>query len=127
MTRLSIASLLVLCLSLGAGMVTGCKSAGMGAETRADITAQMKAAEDPIQQCYADALKQNRRLKGRISLRLVAEANTGQFKNISVLRDEPGEPAITKCVVAEIGKLKLSKPASSQVQIDQAINLMPNN
>ena len=126
MTRLSITSLLVLCLSLCLA-VAGCKGAGMGPETRADITAQMKTAEDPIQACYADVLKKNRRVKGRISLRLVAEANSGQFKNISVLRDEPGEPEITKCVVAEIGKLKLSKPTSSQVQIDQAINLMPNN
>ncbi len=107
--------------------LAACKSAGMGPETRADIIAQMKLAEDPIQACYAEALKQNRKLKGRISLRLVAEASTGQFKNISVLRDEPGDGEVTRCVVAEIGKLKLSKPTSSHLQIDQAINLMPNN
>jgi hypothetical protein len=123
MTRLSIIALVfAACLA-----AAGCKSAGMGPETRADITAQMKLAEPPIQACYADALKKNRRLKGRISLRLVAEASTGQFKNINVLRDEPRDPAITQCVVGEIGKLKLSKPTKSSVQIDQPINLMPNN
>ena len=123
MTRLSIiAGFLAGGLALGA-----CKSAGMGPETRADIAAQVKTAEGPIQACYAEALKKNRRVKGTISLRLVAEASTGQFKNVSVLRDEPRDPAVTQCVVAEISKLKLSKPTSSSVQISQPIRLMPNN
>jgi hypothetical protein len=123
MTRLSIITVFLAgALALGA-----CKSAGMGPETRADIAAQLKTAEAPIQACYAEALKKNRRSKGVISLRFVAEASTGQFKNINILRDEPGNPDITKCVVEEIGKLKLSKPTSSQVLIDQPIRLMPNN
>jgi hypothetical protein len=119
-------SLLAVLLA-GAAALPGCKSAGMGAETRADIAAQMKTAEEPIQACYADALKKNRKAKGVISLQFVAEAKTGQFKSINVLRDEPRDPAITQCVVAEVGKLKLSKPTSAQVQINQPIRLMPNN
>ncbi len=126
MTRLSIMSLLAAGLAAGLALA-GCKSAGMGPETRADITAQMKLAEEPIQACYAQVLKGNRRVKGRISVQLVAEANTGQFKSINVLRDEPQHPELTRCVVAEIGKLKLSKPTSSSVQINQPILLMPNN
>jgi hypothetical protein len=125
MTRLSI-SISILSLLLGSGLAA-CKSAGMGPETRADIAAQLKTAEAPIQACYAEALKKNRRAKGVISLRFIAEASTGQFKSINVLRDEPRDPAITQCVVAEVGKLKLSKPTSSAVQIDQPIRLMPNN
>jgi hypothetical protein len=125
MTRLTIKSLL-LALALALALAA-CKSAGMGPETRADIAAQMKLAEEPIQACYADVLQNNRRVKGTISLRLVAEANTGQFKNISVLRDEPRHPAVTQCVVTEIGKLKLSNPTGSAVQIDQPIRLMPSN
>jgi hypothetical protein len=127
MSRSSIRSLLSLLLVAGAAALAACKSAGMGPETRADIAAQLKQAEGPIQACYADALKKNRRAKGVISLRFVAEANTGQFKSINVLRDEPREPAITQCVVGEVGKLKLSKPTSSAVLIDQPIRLMPNN
>ena len=126
MTRLPIMILLAGLLA-GAAALVGCKSAGMGAETRADITAQMKMAEAPIQTCYADALKKNRRTQGVISLRFIAEASTGQFKSINVLRDEPRDPAITQCVVAEVGKLKLSKPTSAAVQIDQPIRLVPNN
>jgi hypothetical protein len=123
MTRLSIMAGFL----AGAAALASCKSAGMGAETRADITAQLKAAEGPIQSCYAEALKKNRRAKGVISLQFVAEANTGQFKNINVLRDEPRDPAITQCVVGEVGKLKLSKPTSASVQINQPIRLSPNN
>ncbi len=37
-----------------------------------------------------------------------------------MLRDEPHDPAITQCVVAEVGKLKLSKPTSASVQIEPA-------
>ena len=128
MTRLLILTPMTLVTVLaGAAALAGCKGAGMGAETRADIAAQMKTAEEPIQACYADALKKNRKAKGVISLRFVAEAKTGQFKSINVLRDEPRDPAITQCVVAEVGKLKLSKPTSASVQIDQPIKLMPNN
>ena len=126
MTRLPIMILLAGLLP-GAASLVGCKSAGMGADTRADIAAQMKMAETPIQTCYADALKKNRRTQGVISLRFIAEASTGQFKSINVLRDEPRDPAITQCVVAEVGKLKLSKPTSAAVQIDQPIRLVPNN
>jgi len=122
MTRLSIMTLL-----LAGAALAACKSAGMGPETRADITAQLKTAEGPIQSCYSEALKKNRRAKGVISLRFIAEASTGQFKSINVLRDEPADPAITQCVVAEVGKLKLSKPTSSSVMIDQPIRLLPNN
>jgi hypothetical protein len=122
MTRLSI-----LCALTAAAALAACKSAGMGAETRTAVAAQMKLAEGPIQRCYADALKKNRRAKGVISLQLIAEAGTGQFKNITVLRDEPREPAITQCVVAEVGKLKLDKPTRSNVQINQPIRLSPNN
>lgn len=127
MTR-SITSLALLAAALAVLPTLGaCKSAGTGAETRADIAAQMKLAESPIQACYAEALKKNRRIKGTLSLRLTAEASTGQFKNINVLRDEPGDTAVRQCVLAEIGKLKLSKPTSSSVQIDQPIRFAPSN
>jgi hypothetical protein len=114
----------MLVASLGAA---ACKSAGMGPETRADIQARMQSAQGPIQACYAAALKENRRIKGTLSLRLTAEASTGQFKNITVLRDEPNSKAVRTCVLEEIGKLKLEKPTSSAVQIDQAIRFAPNN
>jgi hypothetical protein len=120
MTRLSLLLLALLALA-------ACKKSGTGPETRADIAAQMKKAEGPIQACYAEALKQNRRIKGRFSIRLVAEASTGQFKNINVLRDEPNDPAVRKCILEEIGKLKLDKPTGSSVQIDQPILFAPNN
>jgi hypothetical protein len=130
MTRASIpASPVLACLlALGAlGALGACKSAGMGPEAHADIAAQMRKAEGPIQACYADALKQNRRLRGRISTRLTAEGGTGQFKNVNVLRDEPADPELTRCVVTELGKLKLDKPTKTSLLVDQPINLMPSN
>src|SRR5690606_9693636 len=125
MTRPTITRLLLAALPAALLAAPACKSAGMGAETRADIAAQIRTAEAPLQACYADALKQNRRVRGTISLRFVAEAGTGQFKDINFLRDEPNDPAVRRCVVDEIGKLKLSKPTSAAVQIDQPIRFLP--
>lgn len=104
----------------GALGVAACSS-GVGPETRTDIQAQMRTAEGPIQSCYQRELAANRRIQGTLSLRLTAEGGTGQFKNITVLRDEPRSNEVTQCVIAEISKLKLAKPPKSSVQIDQPI------
>lgn len=122
-----IASKYILIASAAALLGTGCKSAGMGAETRADITATMQNAQEPLQACYAAALKSNRRLKGMITLEFVAEASTGQFKNVIVRRDEVADPAVRSCILEEVGKLKLAKATSSNLQINYPLRFAPAN
>lgn len=107
-------------LLLAVSALAACSS-GVGPETRADIQAQIRTAEGPIQACYQAELKANRRIRGTLSLRFTAEGGTGQFKNITVLRDEPRSNEVSQCVIAELSKLKLSKPTKSSVQIDQPI------
>ena len=116
-------SLVAAALLLG----VGCKGAGMGVETRTDITTQMTSVQGPIQECYAAALKSNRRIKGVMSLEFIAEASTGQFKNINIRRDEVNDVAVRQCVLAEVGKLKLSKATSSNIQIAYPLRFEPNN
>lgn len=125
MTQRSIPSLLGV---VGAVLLAGgCKSAGMGTETRTDIASQMQAAQGPIQDCYAAALKSNRKIKGMMTLEFVAEASTGQFKNIIVRRDETNDPALRQCVLGEVGKLKLAKATSSNLQINYPLRFAPNH
>lgn len=108
-------------LSLALSIAGAACSSGVGPGTRTDIQEQMRTAEGPIQTCFQRELAANRRIRGTLSLRLTAEGGTGQFKNITVLRDEPRSNEVTQCVIAEIGKLKLAKPTKSSIQIDQPI------
>jgi hypothetical protein len=99
----------------------GCGGAGMGPETRADIQARMQTVHEPIQACYADALR------GMVTIELYAEPSTGAFKNITFLRDEVKDPQVRDCIVNEVGKLKLDKPTSARVTINYPFRFMPNN
>jgi hypothetical protein len=112
------------CLALG---LAGCGGSGLGADTRADITARMTSAQQPLQACYEAALKSNRKLSGMMVLTFVAAPETGQFQEILVARDELRDPGIRQCVVNEVAKLKLEKPQASRVSISYPIRFAPNN
>jgi hypothetical protein len=114
-------------LAAGVATVAGCGGTGMGADTRADITARMTSAQQPLESCYQAALKTNRKLKGMIVLAFVAAPDTGQFQEITLTRDELGDPGVRKCVIDEVGKLKLEKPQASRVSISYPIRFAPSN
>ncbi len=113
-------------LLIAAGLAAGCGGTGLGADTRADITARMTTAQQPLEGCYQAALKTNRKLKGMMVLAFVAAPQTGQFQEITVTRDELGDPGVRKCVIDEVGKLKLDKPQASRVSISYPIHFAPN-
>jgi hypothetical protein len=112
---------------VGLAIAAGCGGTGLGAETRADITARMTTAQGPLEACYQAALKGNRKLRGMMVLQFVAEPSTGEFRDITIVRDELNDPAVRKCVIDEVGKLKLEKPQASRVSINYPIQFAPNN
>jgi hypothetical protein len=112
---------------VGLAIAAGCGGTGMGAATRADITAQMATAQRPLESCYQAALKSNRKLRGMIVLSFVATPSTGEFRDITIVRDELNDPAVRKCVIDEVGKLKLEKPQASRVSINYPIHFAPSN
>jgi hypothetical protein len=118
---------LALAMGAGAGTVAGCGGTGLGAETRADITARMTSAQSPIEACYEAALKNNRKLQGMMVLSFVAAPKTGEFQEITVVRDELNDPGVRTCVIGEIAKLKLDKPQGSRVSINYPIRFAPRN
>jgi hypothetical protein len=109
------------------GLAAGCGGTGLGAETRADITARMATAQQPLESCYQTALKQNRKLQGMMVLSFVAAPSTGEFRDITIVRDELNDPSVRKCVIDEVSKLKLEKPQGSRVSISYPIRFAPNN
>jgi hypothetical protein len=117
---------LVLWLAGSATLAVGCGGTGMGADTRADITGRMTTLQQPLESCYQAALKTNRKLQGMMVLAFVAAPQTGQFQDITVTRDELNDPGMRKCVVDEVGKLKLEKPQAARVSISYPIRFAPN-
>lgn len=105
--------------------VAGCAKSGMGADVRADITTQMQSASDPIQACYAEALKRDRKLRGRIELDMTAAPSTGEFVDVRVVRDEVGDPTMRQCVIEAVGVLRLAKPQSTKLAIRYPIDFAP--
>ena len=105
----------------------GCGGTGMGAETRADIAARMATVQQPLASCYHAALQHNRKLQGMMVLSFAAAPQTGQFQEITIVRDELNDAEVRKCVIDEVGKLKLEKPQGSRVAINYPIHFAPNN
>jgi hypothetical protein len=118
------ASLRALGLTL-ALTAAACGGTGLGAATRADIAAQMATTQAPLESCYEAALKTNRKLAGMVVLSFVAAPKTGQFENVTITRDEVRDPAVRRCVVEEVSKLKLEKPQGSRVSISYPIHFAP--
>ena len=97
-----------------------------GGDTRADITARMTSAQQPIAACYHAGLKTNRKLTGTMVLAFAAAPDTGQFTDIQVTRDELGDPGVRQCVIDTVGKLKLAKPQATRLSISYPIHFAPN-
>jgi hypothetical protein len=60
-----------------------------------------------------------------IVLSFVAAPKTGQFQDITITHDEVNDPAVRRCVLEEVGKLKLDKPQGSRVSISFPIHFAP--
>ena len=105
--------------------LAGCGGSGMGKTVRADVTARMDSAADPIAACYKTALEKNRKLKGTMVLSFKAAPSTGAFENVQIVRDDIGDPAVRECVIAEVGKLKLAEPQKTALAIEYPIDFAP--
>lgn len=107
-------------LVLGLGVTSlaaGCRT-GADPALRADISAKLQSAQAPIQACYQKSLTTNRKLRGMYVVSLAANAETGQFQDIALRRDEPGDPVLRYCVIGELAKLKLDMPPGARVEVE---------
>ena len=115
-------------LAVVAALATAaCSRTGTGAGVRADITARMQTIQGPIQQCYSDALKANRRLKGMMVVNFRAAAGTGQFDQVTIGRNEAVDASLGRCVVELVAKLKLETPQRTAAEIAYPIRFAPSN
>ncbi len=109
-------------------LATGaCKHAGTGPEVRADITARMQSIQEPLATCYAKALEANRKLRGVVVVDFTVKADTGEFTQLRVSRDEIGDPTVTQCVLEKMGTLKLATPQKTAVAASYPVDFAPAN
>jgi hypothetical protein len=122
MTKLIALSIVSATLLADAGCKTG------SPEVRNSIIAQMQTTKPQLDACYQIALARNRKLPGgMITVELIAEAGTGQFKNVLIRRDEVQDPQVRQCVITQVSHLKLDKPPSSNTQIPYAFRFTAQN
>ncbi len=106
----------------------GACATGTDPKIRTDISAKLTSAQPPIQACYQRSLFTNRKLRGMYVVQFAAAADTGQFQEISLRRDEPADPVLRYCVIQEIAKLKLDKPPGKRIEVDSVpIKFEPAN
>lgn len=114
-------------ITVALALAGACSRTGTGGAVRTDITARMQTIQSPIQMCYAVALERNRKLRGMMVLSFRAAPNTGQFDQITVTRDEIADEQVKKCVLDEVGKLKLATPQKTAVTVSYPIDFQPSN
>ena len=99
------------------GALAACKS-GPDPAIRTNIGAKLDSAQPTIQACYQKSLTTNRKLRGMYVAQLAVNAESGQFAEITLRRDEPADPVLRFCVIQELAKLKLDKPPGKRIEID---------
>ncbi len=112
-------------VAMASALLLGCSKNGMGAEVRTDISGRMETAQPDFTACYEAALKKSRKVKGMMILSITAAADTGEFKNITVSRDELGDPDMKTCVIEEVAKLKLEKPQKTNTTFSYPLRFAP--
>ncbi len=128
MNRLQTIFAAALVLATGAGAaasLTACGNTGLGSAVRTDIVARMQTTQSPIAACYETRLEDNRKLRGTIVLGVTAAAKTGEFTEVTIRRDDLGDPQLNDCIVAEVKKLKLEKPTTAQVSFEYPLAFAP--
>ena len=107
------------------GAASGCSKNGLGKEVRSDVSGQMETAQPDFTACYTAALGKSRKVRGMLVLSITAAAETGEFKNITVTRDELGDPDMKKCVIDEVAQLKLEKPQKTNITFSYPLRFSP--
>ena len=103
----------------------GCKSSGLGTDVRNDVSLRMASVNTPIAACYEEALKTNRKLKGRMVVSFATEPGTGKFKSVKIVENELPDPGLEQCVIGQVSTLALAQPTKTSVAITYPLAFSP--
>lgn len=119
------AALVASLMALGAA--AGCGGSGMGKAVRQDITERMASTQPTLSSCYEKALKEHRRLHGKIVVKFQAAAGTGKFTNVRVIHNQLLDKEVEACVVSAVSALSLARPQKTVVSVEYPINFSPSS
>lgn len=97
---------------------SACATGADQKKIRTEINAKLTAAQTPIQACFQNSLYTNRKLRGMYVMQMAINAETGQFGEINLRRDEPQDPVLRFCVISVLAKLKLDKPPGERIELE---------
>lgn len=103
----------------------GCKSSGMGTAVRDDISLRMASVNTPIATCYEEALKRDRKLRGRMVLRFSTAPGSGKFTGVEIVENEVRDQALEQCVIGQVSTLALAQPTKTAVAVTYPLNFTP--
>ncbi|MFZ5894282.1 MAG: AgmX/PglI C-terminal domain-containing protein [Myxococcota bacterium] len=93
-------------------LAAGCSFAARSPDMYRDDTQALLATKNAqVKSCYDEALKTNKELQGKVTVKLMVEHETGKLTNVAA--DPAGTTApeqLTKCVVDSLQGLVLTPP-----------------
>ena len=113
-------------IALTCGLI-GCAGSGLGNKVRPDIEKQMASAKPMIKACYASALQRDRKLRGRMLIRIKTDPKTGKFHRARVASTQLADSQLQQCVIETVAELSLEKPTKTSVEADYPIDFAPAN
>lgn len=109
------------------GVAFSCAGSGFGDAVRKDLSNQMLSSQPALSNCYQEALKRNRDIRGQIVIAIATEPKTGHFSKVSIAKNETGDKPLEECVVAEVSRLSLAEPPSTSVSTEYPLQFEPAN
>ena len=106
-----------LLLALG---LMGCGS--LNPKTEGQIYSALEAQKNQFQQCYEDALKKNRNIKGDVDLKLKFEPKSKRPKETAVAKSEIQDAEMMQCVSKAADKIRIEDAPGVFVEGQYTVN-----
>lgn len=106
-----------LLLALG---LMGCGS--LNPKTEGQIYSALEAQKDQFQQCYEDALKKNRNIKGDVDLKLKFEPKSKRPKETNVAKSDIQDAEMMQCVSKAADKIRIEDAPGVFVEGQYTVN-----
>lgn len=110
-----------------AAALGACAGAGLGQAVRGDIEKQMASAQPMITACYRSALQRNRKLAGRMMVRIKTDPKSGHFTRARVVETQLPDTALEQCVIETVAALTLEQPTKTSVEANFPLDFAPLN
>jgi hypothetical protein len=98
-------------LGLVGSLAVGCASGRAPEVYRDDTQKLIDGTHQAVADCYAAALKTDRKAQGSVTVNFTVQEGTGKFTNIAVDKAKSSAPeAVQQCVTGQLQSLTLAPP-----------------